>query len=248
MGEAETTLTIDAEDAHLLDLLEQTLVRFEEQLAKWERERQLIYGELNARVESYRSLYLGTLVALSSALDEKDPYTRGHSSRVTAIVVAIARSLKAPRDFLEKIRIAGLLHDIGKIGIPESILNNPGKLTALEYYIMKEHPVKGVKIIQAIDGMEDVALWVKHHHERWDGQGYPDGLCGEEIPVASRIIAVADTFDAMVSNRAYRRALTHAKALEILKDVAGSQHDPAITQRFLDLYDKGTIPTIYESH
>jgi len=247
MAEAEAILTVDAEDAHLLNLLEQTLVRFEEQLAKWERERQLIYSELNARVENYRSLYLGTLVALSSALDEKDPYTRGHSSRVTAIAVAMARTLKAPRDFIEKIRIVGLLHDIGKIGIPESILNNPGKLTALEYYIMKEHPLKGVKIIQAIDGMEEVALWVKHHHERWDGQGYPDGLAGEQVPLASRIIAVADTFDAMVSNRAYRRAMTHAKALEILRDVAGSQHDPAMTQCFLDLYDRGAIHTIYES-
>lgn len=185
-----------------------------------------------------KELFYKTIKSISSALDAKDPYTHGHSQRVTLYSLILAQELNLPASDMESIEIASLLHDIGKIGIPESILCKPGKLTDEEFDIMKMHPERGAQIILKISKMEVVSDWVKSHHEKWNGFGYPAKLKGEEIPLVSRIIALADTYDAMTSTRSYRVALSHEIAIEEIQKCAGSQFDPELAQKFVEIQDK----------
>jgi HD-GYP domain-containing protein (c-di-GMP phosphodiesterase class II) len=163
--------------------------------------------------------------ALARAVDAKDSYTRSHSETVSNLCILTGSELGLSPDRLAKLRIAGLLHDVGKIGTPDAILNKPSGLTEAEYETIKEHPVLGEGIIGAAD-LDEEARWVRHHHERPDGQGYPDGLRGDEISIEARIIGVADAFEAMISDRPYRQGRSESEALDELERYSGSQFDP----------------------
>jgi len=184
-----------------------------------------------------RDNYLNTIEALVLALEAKDNYTSGHSGRVAQFSVAIAEKLKLSDKKLEFIKYAGVLHDIGKIGVSENILNKPGTLVAEEWDVIKDHPSIGQNIIKNIKFLFDVGPIVRYHHERWDGSGYPDGLKGEEIPLESRIIAVADTYDAMTSDRSYRKGRDKQTALVELRTIAGTQLDPMLVEVFCKILE-----------
>lgn len=166
-------------------------------------------------------------------LETKDAYTRGHSNRVAHISMAIAREMDLDAKDIELSHFAGHLHDIGKIGIPDSILMKSEKLTFEEYEIIKNHSEYGYKILEKVSSLKEMAIIVKYHHERWDGKGYPSGIRGEEIPVISRIISVADAFDAMTSNRSYRKPMAHEEALVQLEKGKWTQFDGEIVEIFL---------------
>lgn len=186
-------------------------------------------------LQDLSELFYKTIKSISSALDAKDQYTHGHSMRVTLYSLALAKHLQLPDDLLEEIETAGLLHDIGKIAIPEKILLKPGKLSAEEYEIIKTHPELGERLVNGIEKLKIISNWLKYHHERYDGKGYPDGLTGKQIPISSRIIAIADTYDAMTSDRSYRSALPHDVAISEIKRCAGSQFDPELADLFVSI-------------
>ncbi len=188
-------------------------------------------------LKDLKELFYKTIKSIASALDAKDPYTHGHSMRVTLYSIILAKELNIPQAQLEMIETAGLLHDIGKIAIPESILCKPGKLTDDEFLIMKTHPINSEKLIASIKKLDDIVPGIKHHHERWDGRGYPDNLQGENIPYHARIIALADTYDAMTSTRSYRKALDHEIAIAEIEKCAGSQFDPNLAKEFIAIQD-----------
>jgi len=166
-------------------------------------------------------------------LDCRDPYTFQHSWRVAALCECLSARLEIPPDWEETIHLAAHLHDIGKIGVPDYILNKPGKLLLGEYELMKAHSEIGYKIVSKIPSLERTALYVRHHHERWDGEGYPLGLAGNEIPFGARIIAVADTFDAITSSRPYREGLCREEAYDIIRAESGRQLCPEACVAFL---------------
>ncbi|RMH29864.1 MAG: HD-GYP domain-containing protein [Planctomycetota bacterium] len=185
--------------------------------------------------EEQRQTFLGTIRAMSGALDAKDRYTRGHSDRVAHLSEGIARSLGFDEDEAKRVHLAGILHDIGKIGVPESVLCKPGRLTDEEFGKIKLHPEIGHEILKGIPSLRDVLPGVLHHHERYDGRGYPHGLAGEDIPLLARIIGVADTFDAMSSNRAYHSKMPREVVLAEIRKCSGSQFDPRVAEAFLTL-------------
>ncbi len=181
------------------------------------------------------SVSIDLLQRLSKLLEARDAYTHGHSQRVARHAESIARAMHISPVEIAKIRTAATVHDVGKLYTPREILNNPARLTDAEFAVMKRHPVDGADMLAAV-GDSEIAAMVCHHHERMDGHGYPDGLIGTEIPLGARIIAVADTFDAIISTRSYRSAGTHKKALDILSNEAGSQLDGAAVAAFLSRY------------
>lgn len=196
----------------------------------------------NARLyEDLKDLFFNTIKALVITIEAKDPYTHGHSERVMIYSQAIAQELNLSNDEKETIRLAGLLHDIGKIGIDESIIRKTDRLTDEEFAQIKKHPDIGAGILKPIKQLQAIVPGVWHHHERYDGYGYPKRLKGEEISVVGRILAVADTFDAMTSDRPYRKGLPHQRALDEIKEHAGSQFDPKIANAFLKAYEEGII-------
>ncbi|HWR08610.1 HD domain-containing phosphohydrolase [Sporomusa sp.] len=178
------------------------------------------------------SLMMSTIESLVTALEAKDVYTYGHSSHVASIAEAIGRELGLSEDELLTLRITALLHDIGKIGIPDHILNKPGRLEEWEWAIIKQHPETGAKIIAGIPALKEVAESVRHHHARWDGDGYPEALSRNTIPLGARIIAVADTYQAMVSDRPYRAGMAEAVVLNEIRRCAGKQFDPLVVAAF----------------
>ena len=181
------------------------------------------------------STLLGSLRALTGSLDAKDRYTRGHSERVAILGRDLALAIGLTEQQADRIRLTGTLHDIGKIGVPDAVLCKPGRLTDEEFEAIKRHPVLGYDILRGIPTLDDVLPGVRHHHERWDGMGYPDGLAGEDIPLVARILAVADTFDAMSSNRAYRDARPREFVLKVIGEEKGKQFDPDIAEAMLTL-------------
>ena len=185
--------------------------------------------------EEQRAMFIGTVNALSNAIDAKDPYTQGHSERVAMLSEALARSLGYDDEAAQRVRLCGILHDIGKIGVPESVLCKDGRLTDEEFGLIKKHPTIGARMLEGIPSLSDIIPGVEHHHERWDGGGYPAGLSGENIPEIARILALADTFDAMSSNRAYRDAMPREKVFAEFERCSGSQFDPAMVAPFLAL-------------
>ena len=196
----------------------------------------------NARLyEDLKELFFNSIKALVTTIEAKDPYTRGHSERVMKYSQAIAFELNLPDDEKETIRLSGLLHDIGKIGIDEAIIRKPGRLTDEEFAEIMKHPTIGAEIIKPIKQLQSVVPGVWQHHERYDGKGYPHKLKGEGISFMGRVLAVADTFDAMTSDRPYRKGLPHQTALEEIKEQANSQFDPNIADAFLKAYEDGLI-------
>ena len=179
--------------------------------------------------------YLEFVGSLANALDARDPYTAGHSRRVSQMACAIASAMQLSPEVLERIRIGALLHDIGKIGISDTVLQKPGRLTDEEFDMVKQHPVIGRRILQGVQGFAPFLGAVEFHHENWDGTGYPKGQSREETPLDARIIHVSDAYDAMTTDRSYRRGMTHARALAILNENAGIQFDPHIVAVFVNL-------------
>lgn len=190
----------------------------------------------NAKLyDDHQAMFLGTLQALTASIDAKDPYTRGHSERVAHLASQLALAMGQSHEQAERVRIGGLVHDIGKIGVPESVLCKPGKLTDEEFGMIRKHPEIGYEILRDIPLMDDVLPGVKYHHERWDGRGYPCSLKGLDIPLIARVIGLADAFDAMSSNRTYRPALPREKVLEELRNSAERQFDPELVPVFVNL-------------
>ena len=197
--------------------------------------------DLQASVAGNRELFLGTVKSLAAAIDGKDPYTRGHSERVSRFSMAIAQRLGLPDDEVEKIRISAVLHDVGKIGIDDVILKKPSALTDEEYEIMKKHPQKGYKIMSQIPGIKEFLPGMYMHHEMINGQGYPQGLKGDEIPLMALIVSVADTFDAMTTDRPYQKALKFEDAVERIKSFVGTRYDERVVAAFVAACDEGQI-------
>ena len=183
---------------------------------------------------------MGSLLAtFSAALEARDPYLRGHSARVTAFAEALARLLGWRGTRLEALHLGGSLHDVGKIAVDARVLRKPGPLTHDELEQIRRHPVTGARLVESFDDFEPALPYVLHHHERWDGGGYPHGLSGERIPIEARLLGVADAFDAMTSVRAYRPALGVEQALVELERCAGTQFDPELAQAFVDGWRQG---------
>lgn len=194
--------------------------------------------QLDLYDRNMRELFLATIKSLAAAIDAKDPYTRGHSERVAIYSVAIARELGLDERALERVQIAALLHDVGKIGIEDAVLRKPDRLTDAEYAIIKRHPEMGASIMAPIRQLKDITPGMRHHHEALDGTGYPDGLAGGEIPLIARIIAVGDTFDAMTSDRLYQKAMDDDFVIKTLTRLAGTRYDPKMVQAFIKAHPK----------
>lgn len=196
--------------------------------------------EIKAKTERLSRAYIQIVQALAASVDAKDRYTHGHSSRVAEYAREIARRAGFSQAEQDGIYMMGLLHDVGKIGISDAIINKPGRLTDEEYAAIKTHPVVGAEILRNITDLPELMTGARWHHERFDGRGYPDGLAGEAIPEVARIIAVADTYDAMTSNRSYRGVMSQAKVREEIVRCSGSQFDPRFAAILLGMIDEDT--------
>lgn len=179
--------------------------------------------------------------ALAAAVDAKDSYTCGHSERVAEISLAIAKEMKLSHEEQYLIHIGAHLHDVGKIGIPDAVISKPGRLTNEEFTLVKEHPIIGYHIVSKVKILQTVSLIVRHHHERIDGGGYPDGLAGETIPLGARIVAVADAFDAMTTTRTYKVSMSIPEALQELINCSGTQFDRDVVEVFVKIMKKGNL-------
>ena len=188
--------------------------------------------------DNLESGYLETIVALANSIDSKDSYTRGHSQRVADLSVEMGRELGLAEAELKRLRYGGILHDIGKIGIVESILHKDSQLTPGEMEVMRDHPAIGDRILQPISFLAEIRVSVRNHHEWWDGTGYPDRLKGDEIPLAARIINAADTWDACTSTRPYQRALSEPEALAVIDRLTGTQLDPQVSAALKTVVNK----------
>ncbi|MBI4379670.1 MAG: response regulator [candidate division NC10 bacterium] len=239
---------LDAEDARILGIE----VGADDFLAK-----PFSQAELKARVRSLLKLktftdeleHAGTmLLTLGRTVEAKDPYTQGHCERLAAYSDGLGRVLGLPPDDLTALDLGGALHDLGKIGIPDAILLKPAGLNEAEWVIMRQHPVIGERICLPLQSLKRVLPIIRHHHERWDGGGYPDGLSGQAIPMTARIMQVADIFDALTTERPYKPALSQAAALAALRDeVARGWRDPAVVEPFIDLMERGGLTKVSQA-
>jgi putative nucleotidyltransferase with HDIG domain len=199
--------------------------------------------DTNRHLAELRRLYNATVETLAMAVDAKDQVTHGHIRRVQLLSTRLARAVGADSRELQALEAAALLHDLGKLAIPEHILNKPGRLTPGEYEEMKKHSDIGASILSAVDFPFPVVPIVRHHHENWDGSGYPDGLSGLAIPLGARILSVVDCYDALTSDRPYRRRMSNDEALDIIRSRSGRMYDPAIVSAFLELEAAGKMDT-----
>ena len=209
-----------------------------------------LFGELREEVERNHKLFLQTISVLGSTIEAKDAYTHGHTERVTAYAILIAQYMRDKGrvefsdSFLNNMHISGLLHDIGKIAIPENVLKKKGPLVDDEVSIMRDHPIKGVAIVEPLNLNKDILDGIRHHHERYDGGGYPEGLIGEKMPMIASILSVADAFDAMTSDRSYRRGFSKQKAIDIIMSEEGKQFHPLPSRALEELYKEGLLSDI----
>ena len=214
-------------------------IRSQLRMRQMESELALMNKNLRMRtsdlVEQQRSLFLSTVKSLASAIDAKDEYTRHHSTRVTDFSMKIAAKMGFSEKELGDLELAALLHDVGKIAVPESILNKPGKLTKEEFEVIKEHPVRGEAILSPVIELKEISRVVRAHHERYDGTGYPDRMKGREIPLGARIMTIADTYDSITSERPYRKAASHRYAMKEIIACSGTQFDPEVVEHFLEI-------------
>ncbi|MCM1102371.1 MAG: HD domain-containing protein [Clostridium sp.] len=208
------------------------------------RQNMRFMEELEEKNLQNRRITMQTIMTIVNTIDAKDEYTKGHSQRVSEYAAALAAELGMREEDVERIRYIALLHDIGKIGVPDAILNKPGRLDDTEFALMKQHTVMGGDILKDISSMEDLDVGAKYHHERYDGNGYPEGLKGEEIPLVARIIGIADAYDAMTSHRIYRKRLSDEAVQREIKRCAGTQFDPGMAEAFLRLLEQGKVQTI----
>ena len=197
--------------------------------------------DLKRAAEENRALFMGSIQMLAGAVDEKDPYTKGHSDRVTRYSVLIAKEMNQPEHFIETLRISALLHDVGKIGIEDRILKKPGALTSEEFEVMKTHTTKGANILRPVKQLREMLPGIELHHEALDGRGYPYGLTDDQIPMLARVIAVADTFDAVTTNRPYQVAHDPNEALKIIHSLAGKRLDPQCVAALTAVFERGEI-------
>lgn len=203
----------------------------------------------NARMEErQRSTFVRTLESLATALEARDEYTRGHSQRVSEVSLMIGEKMGLSLDALEELRVGTILHDIGKIGVPDAILNKRGGLTDEEFGVMKTHPVIGYEICKPLRLSEGVLLIIRNHHEKLDGSGYPDGLRGGELPLSLRIVCVADAFDAMSSRRPYRGVMEESKVMAEMSRCAGTQFDPVVVEALKELMPTQRMQELYKQY
>jgi HD-GYP domain-containing protein (c-di-GMP phosphodiesterase class II) len=201
-----------------------------------------LVADLKHAAEENRTLFLSSIQMLAGAVDEKDPYTRGHSDRVTRYSVLLAQEMGLSEDQVERIRVAAQLHDLGKIGIEDRVLKKPSALTSEEYALMKAHPAKGANILRPVRQLSAILPGIELHHESLDGHGYPYGLKGEAIPLMARIIMVADTFDAMTTDRPYQAAMDPQQVVHLIRSRAGSRFDPKVVEALQTVFQRGVLP------
>lgn len=214
------------------------LGRSEEKLTERRDAFMNMLKEIDFSYKELQEIYNALIHSFVNALDAKSPWTKGHSERVTQYAVSIAKELGLKHKDIENIRIAALLHDIGKIGTYDILLDKPGRLTDEEFKLVKMHPVKGEEILKPISQLGKILPIIRHHHERIDGNGYPDGLKGSEIPFCARILHVADSFDSMTADRPYRPNPGIEYAISEFKKYSGTQFDPQIVEAFLSVLEK----------
>ena len=224
-----------ASDPMDLAAYNERLARAEAQLVTYARDLRTIYQAERARREQLERAYVATLVALSRALDMRDTETEEHSLRVTRYSLAIGQKLGLTSEALASLELGAMLHDVGKIGIPDAVLRKPGPLTEAEWGIMRQHPRLGFTILSGVEFLAPSLDVVLHHHEKWNGTGYPDGLEGDAIPLAARIFAAADAFDAITSSRPYKVALPVEEALLRLQHDSGTHFDPVVVEAFVPI-------------
>ncbi len=198
-------------------------------------------GDLQRASEENRQLFIDSIEMIAAAVDAKDPYTKGHSRRVSFYAVIVARELGMPDEEVDKIRISATLHDVGKIGIEDRVLKKPGVLTNEEFEIMKRHTVMGYEIVRQVKQLEEMLPGIRWHHESLNGKGYPDGISGDEIPLMVRVISVADTFDAITTDRPYQAGRDFASGLQVLHRAAGTKYDPIVVDALQSAYNKGEL-------
>lgn len=198
-------------------------------------------ADLNKKAQENRELFLSSIQMLAGAVDEKDPYTRGHSDRVTRYSVLIAQEMGLAEDTIDRIRISAQLHDVGKIGIEDRILKKPGALTPEEFEIMKTHTTKGAAILRPVEMLREMLPGIELHHESLDGRGYPHGLKGDQIPLMARVIMVADTFDAMTTNRPYQAAMDPEYVIRIINSLAATKFDPTVVAAMTKVFESGKL-------
>ncbi len=202
--------------------------------------------EVNERTRELQDFLINSVKSLSNALEARDPYTQGHAKRVSDMVITFARELGIDESYDISLRLAALLHDVGKIGVPDSILLKPDKLTDEEYNIMKTHPYIGYKILAPIPSLREVSMYVHEHHERMDGKGYPRGLKGDEIHFNSRFLMVAEVFDALATERVYKKAWTKSKIIKFYQENSGTAFDPKVVGALVHLVNQGTFDKLYD--
>jgi HD-GYP domain-containing protein (c-di-GMP phosphodiesterase class II) len=207
------------------------------QLQRYAADLRETFKQERARAQELRRSYMATVRALSNAVEARDAYTGKHAERVAAYGLEIARKFPAELVLTPELEFGFLLHDVGKVAIPDAILFKPDKLTDEEYALIARHPVIGAEILRDVTFLGEAKLVVRHHHERWDGAGYPDGLHGDDIPLAARVFAVADTLDALTTDRPYRPAVGWEEARSVIAAQSGTQFDPAIVQAYETIPD-----------
>jgi HD-GYP domain-containing protein (c-di-GMP phosphodiesterase class II) len=229
---------VDVGAADEVERLQRQLVLFAEDLQTVVAQERRHRSEADAAYRELSSAYLGMIRTLADVCEAKDPYTRGHLDRTYQFAMALTRRVAPEYASRAEVGYGYLLHDIGKVGIPEGVLNKPGRLDDDEWAIMRTHPVAGVNLVAPLKLLGDAVEIIRSHHERWDGAGYPAGLRGEQIYLPARIFALADTFDAMTTDRPYRRALPIHAALEEIEVHAGTQFDPELARAWVELVEE----------
>jgi HD-GYP domain-containing protein (c-di-GMP phosphodiesterase class II) len=231
MDEADTLLQ------ERLDRTEREAHARQQQLERYAADLREVFKQERSRAQELRRSYKATVRALSNAVEARDAYTGKHAERVAAYGIALAKAIGLDTVTAPGLEFGFLLHDVGKLAVPDAILFKPEPLSEDEFSVVARHPVVGSEILRDVDFLGDGKLVVRHHHERWDGEGYPDRLAGDAIPLAARVFAVADALDALTTDRPYRRATRFSRAREEIRDNAGSQFDPEVVAAFDTISD-----------
>jgi HD-GYP domain-containing protein (c-di-GMP phosphodiesterase class II) len=233
-GNGDTVVSLREE----LDRTERQASARQHQLERYAADLREVFKQERNRAQELRRSYKATVLALANAVEARDAYTGKHAERVTAYGIALAQAIGLDTDRVPGIEFGFLLHDVGKVGVPDAILFKPGSLDETEFALIAQHPVIGSEILRDVDFLGEGKLVVRHHHERWDGTGYPDGLKGDDIPLAARVFAVADALDALTTDRPYRRGTRFSNARDEIRSHAGTQFDPDVVDAFDTIPDE----------